>query len=87
MKIIYKSENDATEFDMNRYLDSLNKYGKVSEAEVNKALDEYRNYDVLHYSVLIEKAVQLLTEEAAKAYYEDHKIENGDFERLRRITG
>ena len=88
MKIIYKSELDATEFDKQRYLKSLNKYGKVTSEQIDKALEEYTNYDVLHYSVLVEKALQLLTdEEAREAYWNDHWIDNPKFERLRRITG
>ena len=48
MKIIYHSEQDATEFDKARYLKSLNKYGKVSSEQVDKALEEFINNDVLH---------------------------------------
>ena len=88
MKIIYKSENDATEFDMDRYLKSLNEYGKVTKEQVEKALEEYEGYDMLHYTVLIEKALELLPDEdSARAYFEDHKEEGRSFERLRRITG
>lgn len=88
MKIIYKSENDATEFDMDRYLKSLNEYGKVTKEQVEKALEEYEGYDVLHYTVLIEKALELLPDEdSARAYFEDHKVEGQRFERLARITG
>lgn len=88
MKIIYKSQYDATEFDMDRYLASLNKYGKVTKKQVEEALEEYAGYDVLHYSVLVEIGVKLLPDEAsAKAYYKDHEIDNNAFERLRRITG
>ena len=88
MKIIYKSQYDVTEFDMDRYLASLNKYGKVTKKQVEEALEEYAGYDVLHYSVLVEIGVKLLPDEAsAKAYYKDHEIDNNAFERLRRITG
>lgn len=88
MKIIYKSQYDAAEFDMDRYLASLNKYGKVTKKQVEEALEEYAGYDVLHYSVLVEIGVKLLPDEAsAKAYYKDHEIEGHRFERLARITG
>lgn len=86
MKIIYNSENDATEFDMDRYLKSLNKYGKVTKEQVEKALKEYEGYSVLHNSVLIELGVKLLSDEdSARAYFEDHQQEGRNFERLRRI--
>lgn len=88
MKIIYKNEQDTKPFDMDRYLASLNKYGKVTKEQVKKALEEYEGYDVLHYTVLIEKALELLPDEdSARAYFEDHKVEGQRFERLRRITG
>lgn len=87
MKIIYKSENDATEFDMQRYLKSLNKYGKVTEKQVKEALKEYEGYDVLHSSVLVEKGYGLLPEDSKEAYLTDHPFEGRRFERLRRITG
>ena len=87
MKIVYKSENDATEFDMGRYLKSLNKYGKVNEEQVEKGLEEYP-YDPLHVSCLVELGAKLLPDEdSARAYFEDHKEEGANFERLRRITG
>lgn len=87
MKIIYKSENDATEFDMDRYLKSLNRYGKVTKEQVEKELEKYP-YDPLHVSCLIEIAVKVLPDEnSARAYFEDHKVEGQRFERLARITG
>lgn len=87
MKIIYKSENDAKEFDMNRYLKSLNKYGKVTKEQVQKGLENYP-YDPLHVSCLVEVGVKLLpNEDSARAYFNDHKAEGQNFERLRRITG
>ena len=48
MKIIYKNEYDTKPFDMDRYLTSLNKYGKVTKEQVEKALEEYVGYVVLH---------------------------------------
>lgn len=87
MKIIYKSTNDATEFDLDRFHKSLNKYGEVSKEAIKNALADL-HYDPMHYSVLIELGVKLLPdEESARAYYNDHFSENANFERLRRITG
>ena len=87
MKIIYKSEQDIKEFDMNKYLKSLNKYGKVTKEQVEKGLEEYP-YDPLHVSCLVELGVKLLPDEdSARAYFEDHKEEGQRFERLARITG
>ena len=86
MKIIYNNENDITEFDMQRYLKSLNRYGKVTQEQVEEGLKDFP-YDPLHYSCLVELAIRLLPEDEAKKYYEDHQIDNNNFERLRRITG
>lgn len=90
MKIIYHNPNDAEQYDADRYLKSIKRYdGEVKAKDIKKALGEYVNNDVLHVSVLAEKAIQLLPEEAAKQYYDDHQewFEEGKFERLRRITG
>ena len=87
MKIIYKSEQDIKEFDMNKYLKSLNKYGKVTKEQVEKELENYP-YDPLHVSCLVEIGIKLLPDkDSARAYYKDHKEEGRSFERLRRITG
>ena len=86
MKIIYNNELETAEFDMNRYLKSLNKYGVVSKEQVEKGLEDF-NYDPLHVSCLVELGVRLLPEEQAKQYYKDHEIDGRNFERLRRITG
>lgn len=87
MKIIYNDENNTAEFDMQRYLKSLNKYGQVSEEQVLEGLKDFP-YDPLHYSCLVELGVKLLPDEkAARAYFEDHKKEGQRFERLARITG
>lgn len=87
MKIIYKSEQDIKEFDMDKYLKSLNKYGKVTKEQVEKELENYP-YDPLHVSCLREIAVKVLPDkDSARAYFEDHKEEGQRFERLARITG
>lgn len=85
MKIVYKDPNDMVEFDMDKFLKSLNRYGKVTKEQVLGELENYP-YDPLHYSCLVEIGVKLLGDNA-KAYYDDHQIEGHNFERLRRITG
>lgn len=85
MKIIYK-ENDIKEFDMNKYLESLNRYGKVTKEQVEEGLNDFP-YDPLHVSCLVELGVRLLPEEAARKYFDEHPIEGQNFERLARITG
>ena len=88
MKIIYRTSNDATEFDLDRYYKSLNKYGKVEKEAIKEALSSL-TYDPMHYSVLVEIGVKLLPDEkSAKAYWEEHNDSGvGGFERLARITG
>lgn len=90
MKIIYHSPNDAENYDENRFVESLKKYDKnVKVSSVRKLLEPYANNDVLHVSVLAEIAVNLLPNDAAQDYYNDHAewFQEGKFERLRRITG
>ena len=90
MKIIYHNPDDAEKYDEERYIASINRCDLgVKAKDVRKALEDYVGNDVLHVSVLAEKAVQLLPEEAAKKYYDDHVewFDEGKFERLRRITG
>lgn len=92
-KIIYKKPEDAEKFDYNRYKKSLNKYAKISDEEIEKALKSVEQYENMHVSVLVELGVSLIAkfgnEEKAKKYYEKHdEYFLGDrFERLRRITG
>lgn len=91
-KIIYKSQNDVTNFDMKRFLKSLSKYAKVSEKEATEVLAEFDQYETMHVSCLVEAGVKLLEAkdaEAAKEYFEAHAeyFDEGKFERLRRITG
>lgn len=86
-KIIYGKPNETRNYDKDKFFKSLNRYGRVKQEDIDALLAEIP-YDPLHYSVLIEAGVQLLdTDEAKRAYYDDHQIENGRFERLRRITG
>lgn len=87
MKIIYDNENNKAEFDLDRFYNSLNKYGQVTKDQITEEMKNW-NYDPLHYSCLVEIGVKLLPDEkSAKAYYDDHKQEGHNFERLRRITG
>ena len=92
-KIIYRNPNDAENFDMKRFLKSLEKYAKISEKEASAALAEFDQYETMHASCLVEVGTKLIAdkknEETAKAYFEEHAeyFGEGKFERLRRITG
>ena len=92
-KIIYKSQNDAENFDIKRFVKSLNKYAKISEKEVLTALEDFDQYETMHVSCLVEVGLKLISEksgdEAAKDYFTEHAeyFDEGKFERLRRITG
>lgn len=87
MKIVYNKPEELENFDIDRYYNSLNKYGEVKKEDIEKAISEL-HYDPLHYSVLVELGVQLLpNDESAKKYLAEHPLDNIQFERLRRITG
>lgn len=92
-KIIYRNPNDAENFDIKRFVKSLNKYAKVSEKEVKEALAEFDQYETMHVSCLVEVGMKLISEKAdaktAKEYFDAHAeyFDEGKFERLRRITG
>ena len=92
-KIIYKNPNDAQNFDMKRFLSSLNKYAKISEKDATAALEEFEQYETMHVSCLVEVGMRLIAdkkgEKAAKEYFNEHAeyFDEGKFERLRRITG
>ena len=92
-KIIYRSSNDAENFDLKRFVKSLNKYAKISEAEVKDALEEFEQYETMHVSCLVEVGMRLIAEKKgeaeAKEYFDAHSeyFDEGKFERLRRITG
>ena len=92
-KIIYRNPNDAENFDIKRFVKSLNKYAKISEKEAKEALAEFDQYETMHVSCLVEVGMKLIGEksgdEAMKEYYTAHKeyFDEGKFERLRRITG
>ena len=89
MKIIYKNEYDTAEFDKQRYLESLKRYGEVDEEEFEKMVKEkLEPFAIRHYSVLVKEAIPLFSEEdAARNYYDDHHEGDVGIERLRRITG
>lgn len=92
-KIIYKNQNDATNFDLKRFVKSLNRYAKISEAETEEALKDFEQYETMHVSCLIEVGMRLISEKkgeaAAKEYFNEYAeyFDEGKFERLRRITG
>lgn len=92
-KIIYKSQNDVANFDIKRFVKSLNKYAKISEKEVLAALEDFDQYETMHVSCLVEVGLKLISEksgdETAKDYFTEHSeyFDEGKFERLRRITG
>lgn len=89
MKIVYNKPEEQEEFSKERYLESLRRYGRIDEARAEKMIGEkITAFPLRHVSVLIEEAVPLFErEEDAKAYYEAHKVEGRDFDRLRRICG
>lgn len=92
-KIIYKNPNDAVKFDIKRFVKSLERYAKVSEKEVETALEDYEQYETMHVSCLVEVGMKLIAEKkgekAAKEYFDEYAeyFDEGKFERLRRITG
>lgn len=92
-KIIYKSQNDVANFDIKRFVKSLNKYAKISEKDVLAALEDFDQYETMHVSCLVEVGMKLINEKSgeksAKDYFTEHAeyFDEGKFERLRRITG
>ena len=92
-KIVYRNPNEVENFDIKRYVKSLNKYANVSEAEVKAALENFEQYETMHVSCLVEVGMQLIAEKkdaaAAKEYFDTYAeyFDEGKFERLRRITG
>ena len=92
-KIIYRNQNDAENFDMKRFLKSINEYAKISEKEATEALADFEQYETMHVSCLVEVGMKLIGdkkgEKAAKEYFDAHSeyFDEGKFERLRRITG
>ena len=92
-KIIYRNPEDAENFDIKRFVKSINRYAKVSEKEVTEALADFEQYETMHVSCLVEVGTKLIAEKegeaAAKEYFEPYAcyFDEGKFERLRRITG
>lgn len=92
-KIIYFRSEDAVKFDFERFKKSLNKYAKISDEAIEKALKTVEQYENMHVSVLVELGTSLImqfgSEEKAKKYFDEHNQYFGEnrFERLRRITG
>ena len=90
--ILYFNPSDATKFDFERYVKSLNSYASVPASEIKEALVSFDNFENLHVSRLVELGAALIAknsdEAAAKKYFEAHdQYFGGKFERLRRITG
>lgn len=91
--IIYFKPEDAVKFDFDRFKKSLNKYAKISDDEIKKALKTVEQYENMHVSVLVELGTSLIlnfgSEEKAKVYFSEHSqyFSHDKFERLRRITG
>ena len=92
-KIVYRSPNEIENFDLKRFEKSIAKYAKVSDKEVQEALSEFDQYETMHVSCLVEIAMKLIGKKAGdkamKEYFDEHAewIDEGKFERLRRITG
>lgn len=92
-KIVYNSPEQVENFSLNRFVDSLGKYAKISEKEVKEALKDFDQYETMHVSCLVEVGTKLIESKAgekeAKEYFDAHAeyFDEGKFERLRRITG
>ena len=92
-RIIYKNPNEIENFDLKRFVKSLNKYAKITDEEATKALERFEQYEDLHVSCLVEAGVSLIAAKAdeatAREYFDAHAeyFDEGKFERLRRITG
>ena len=92
-KIVYRNPNEVENFDIKRYVKSLNRYAKITEAEAKAALENFEQYETMHVSCLVEAGMSLIAEqkgeEAAREYFDAHAeyFDEGKFERLRRITG
>ena len=86
MKILYDTYTKK-DFDLEKFYNSLNKYGKVEKEAIEQELKNW-HYENLHYSCLVEIGIKLLPDEkSAREYFENHYVEGRSFERLRRITG
>lgn len=90
MRIVYHKPEDAILFDMDRYHQSLNKYGQVSKEDIKQGIETLRNQfsDTIHVSCLVRLGAQLIPDEdKARKYYEEHNNSSQPFERIARITG
>ena len=92
-KIVYRNPSEVENFDIKRYVKSLNNYAKITEAEATAALENFEQYETMHVSCLVEVGMRLIAEKkdeaAAREYFDAHAeyFDEGKFERLRRITG
>ena len=57
-KIIYRNQNEVENFDLKRFVKSINKYAKVSEKDVKEALEDFDQYDTMHVSCLVEAGMK-----------------------------
>ena len=85
-KIIYKNPDDAENFDIKRFVKSLNRYAKISEKEAAAALEQFDQYETMHVSCLVEAGMALIADKKDEATAKEY-FDEGKFERLRRITG
>ena len=92
-KIVYRNPEDVENFDIKRFVKSIGKYAKVSEKDVKEVLADFDQYETMHVSCLVEAGMKLIGDKAGEAemkeYFDEHAewFDEGNFERLRRITG
>lgn len=91
-KIVYRNPNEIENFDLKRFVKSVNRYAKISEKEAKEVLADFDQYETMHVSCLVEAGMKLIAakdEKAAREYFEEYAdwFGEGKFERLRRITG
>lgn len=91
-KIVYRNPNEIENFDLKRFVKSVNRYAKISEKEAKEVLADFDQYETMHVSCLVEAGMKLIAakdEKVAREYFEEYAdwFGEGKFERLRRITG
>lgn len=91
-KIVYRNPNEIENFDLKRFVKSVNRFAKISEKEAKEVLADFDQYETMHVSCLVEAGMKLIAakdEKAAREYFEEYAdwFGEGKFERLRRITG
>lgn len=92
-KIIYDSQDNIEKFDIDRFKNSLCTFANIKTEDIEKALEDFVQYETMHVSCLVEIGTKLIAEKAdektAKKYFDKYAeyFDEGKFERLRRITG